>query len=84
MGAWFQTYVNGGFLQEIFVFDGTYGVYFGMRLSATDVVSFSDDGVVVHNDSAYHRVGGCVAEPVVCQLQAAGNIFFIFCHNDLV
>ena len=55
-----------------------------MCLSATDVVALSNNGIVIYDDSTYHRIRSCVTESVVCQLQTTGNIFFIFCHNSLV
>ena len=53
-----------------------------MCFSTTDVVSFPDDGVVVNNDSTYHGVRSRITKPVFSQLNAAGDIFFVFCHDD--
>ena len=82
MRARFQTDVDGGFLQEALVLDGADGVYFGMGFSAADVVAFADNGVVVYYHRPYHGVWSCIAKAVLGQLNAPGDIFFVFCHRD--
>ena len=82
MRARFQAHVDGRILQETFVLDGADGIHFGMRLATSDVITFADDGVLMYDDGSYHRVGGCIALPVLGQLDASGDIFFVFCHCD--
>jgi hypothetical protein len=52
-----------------------------MGFTASDVITFPDDGIVVHNDGTYHRIRSGIAKPVSGQLDTAGNIFFVFCHD---
>jgi hypothetical protein len=52
-----------------------------MGLTATDVVTFAYNRVVMHNDGTYHWIGSGIASPVFSQLDASGYIFFVFCHH---
>jgi hypothetical protein len=52
-----------------------------MSFSATDVVTFADNRIVMHNDGTYHWIGSGIASPVFSQLDASGYIFFVFCHH---
>ena len=52
-------------------------VHFGMCFPILPVITFPDDPVFVNKYSAYHGVGGCMACPQFCQLQAALHILFV-------
>ena len=65
MRARFQAHVDGRILQETFVLDGADGIHFGMRLATSDVITFADDGIIMHDDGSNHWVGGSIAKAVL-------------------
>jgi hypothetical protein len=81
VGARLQAYINGGFFQQFFVLDRTDSVDFGMSLSASDMITFSDNGVVMYNYCSDHWVGSGITFSITGQLDTPCNIFFVFCHH---
>ena len=78
MGARLQADIQCGRCQQRRVFHGSNRMDFCMAFSATHMVTFPDDFPVTHNHSTDHRIGGNMADAILCQLNATRNILFVF------
>jgi hypothetical protein len=55
-----------------------------MGFSTSDVITLTNDGVVMHDYGSHHRVRGRITKPILGELDTSGDIFFIFCHTGSV
>ncbi len=61
MGTRFQADIKGRIVEQAFVLHRGNGIYFGMTLTATGMVSFADNLALVYDDGSYHRIGRRIA-----------------------
>lgn len=83
VGAWLKADIHSAFRQQLFIFrlNAGKGVYLGVPLAASGVVSLANDSSIVDNHRPHHWVGFCVLQSVGCQLQATSHIFLVVAHR---
>jgi hypothetical protein len=89
VGAWFQGNIDGGLLQQWFVFGahGCKGIHFGMTFTAADMIALSNDSFSITRGrradyhSTYHRIRACLQPAIGSQLDAASHVFLVFSHH---
>lgn len=84
MRTWFQADIDRTSLEQFLVFDRSDCMNLCVRFSASDMVTFSDDFPVTHDDRSDHRVGtGCILS-VACQLYATFHVDFFLVHGYIL
>ena len=78
MGARLQADIQSGKRQQRSVFHRSNRVDLCMSFPTTHMIAFADYFPAMHDDRPYHRIGRRVADAILCQLDATGNILLIY------
>ena len=80
MRTWFETHVDGGFLQQMLIFGlhRSKGIDLSVPLATSYMIALADDSALfAHDDSAHHRIRLRILPTVLRQLQAAAHEHFV-------